>query len=132
MTTAKEPDWVLLNDVLAIHEELLAVHGGLRSVRDLGLLESALSRPRNIWIYKKADIATLAAAYADGIVSNYPFVDGNKRTGFVSAVLFLEFNGLVFSAAEDEVVTMFLGLADKKISRDEIAKWLAKNSHTVL
>jgi death-on-curing protein len=132
VTTAKEPDWVLLNDVLAIHEELLAVHGGLRSVRDLGLLESALSRPRNIRIYKKADIATLAAAYADGIVSNYPFVDGNKRTGFVSAVLFLEFNGLVFSAAEDEVVTMFLGLADKKISRDEIAKWLAKNSHTVL
>lgn len=123
----KDPLWLSLTEVLAVHEKLLALHGGAVGVRDQGLLESAMARPQNLWVYEHADISTLAAAYADGIVSNHPFVDGNKRTGFVAAALFLESNGVEFTAPEEEVVTMTLGLASKNISPTQYAQWLKDN-----
>lgn len=87
-----------------------------------------MARPQNLWAYEHADFYTLAAIYADGIVNNHPFVDGNKRTGFVAAALFLESNGFQFIAPEEEVVTMTLGLASKEISPAQYALWLKDSS----
>ena len=113
-----------MEEVLAIHEELLSLHGGAMGLRVPGLLVSALERSKNLWVYEQADLFSLAAAYADEIVNNHPFVDGNKRTGFVTAVLFLESNGLDFAAPEEEVVTMILGLASRKTSSAALTLWL--------
>ena len=89
----KEPVWIRLDVVLAMHEEALMLHGGPEGVRDLGLLESALARPKNLFVYGEQEdvsMAMFAAAYAKGIVANHPFVDGNKRTAFTVSVTFLE------------------------------------------
>jgi len=95
----KEPLWVEERDVIAIHDPLLALHGGAAGLRDRGLLESALARPRQHHAYAaKPDIVAMAALYTAGIVRNHPFVDGNKRTGFVIGVLFLELDGFDFKA----------------------------------
>lgn len=123
-----EPTWLSPAEILAIHEELLALHGGATGVRNQSLLESALDRPKNLFHHEGADLFTLARVYADGIVNNHPFVDGNKRTGFVAAVLFIECNGFVFSAPEEEVVTMILGLAAKTTSKEVLALWLRDSS----
>ena len=128
MSRAEEPLWILLPEILAVHEKLLAVFGGPPGIRDIALLESALDRPKNQWGYVDADYFSLAAAYADGIINNHPFVDGNKRTGFIAAALFLETNGYKFNASEAQVVTMTLGLADKSFSAIEYAQWLRDNS----
>lgn len=124
--------WISLSEVLAIHEKLLALHGGGTGVRDLGLLKSALARPETFLEYeKRTDIFDLASVYADGIVNNHPFVDGNKRAGFIAAALFIETNGYRFSGTEVDVVTMTVGLADKSFSREEYAKWLRESSELV-
>ena len=107
-----EPVWIDDRDALAIHDRMLVLHGGASGVRDSGLLESALARPQQRQAY--ASIATLidlAAAYAFGIVGNHPFIDGNKRTGFVVSVLFLELNGSRFEAAENEAAEAILRMA---------------------
>src|SRR3990167_3961748 len=96
----KPPVWVLRATVLALHEQLLAEFGGSSGIRDTGLLESALARPENLFAYGKPDIVDLAASYGAGLVKNHPFVDGNKRIGFMVAVLFLELNGYRFEAGE--------------------------------
>jgi death-on-curing protein len=89
-----EPVWIDERDALALHTRLLALYGGAPGVRDPGLLESATARPRHLHAYAdKPDVIQLAAAYTTGIIRNHPFVDGNKRTGFVAGVLFLEMNG---------------------------------------
>jgi death-on-curing protein len=120
--------WLSVIEILAVHEKLLALFGGATGFRGLGLLESAISRAQNFYLHEKPNIFDLAAIYADGIVNNHPFVDGNKRTGFVAAILFLESNGLEFFGAETEAVIMTVGLADKSISRDQYAEWLKQNS----
>ncbi len=123
----KQPIWVQRGIVLIAHDEALAAHGGASGVRDMALLESALARPENLFAYNEADLAALAAAYAFGIIRNHPFVDGNKRTGFMSAVLFLERNGLNFTANEVDAALRTLALAAGEIEEAAFADWLREN-----
>jgi death-on-curing protein len=114
-----EPVWIDEFDVRVLHERLLAIHGGLAGVRDEGLSNSAIARPRQIANYEpNADLIDLASAYTVGIVKNHPFIDGNKRTGFVVGVLFLELNGHRFTAMEadaaDAVLAVAAGILDER------------------
>ncbi len=120
----RQPQWLIEPAVLAIHQRMLYEFGGAEGVRDQGLLDAALARPRHVWQYEEADIFELAAAYAFGIVSNHPFVDGNKRTGFAAAFAFLDINGYQLEATEAEVVVMTVGLAAKSVKQPEYAAWL--------
>jgi death-on-curing protein len=105
----KEAIWVDKRDALALHDHLLALHGGAAGLRDEGLLESALARPRQYSAYSKAaDLIDMAAVYTAGIVQNHPFIDGNKRTGFVAGILFLELNGYRFTASEEDAAKAVL------------------------
>lgn len=124
-----EPIWLNREDCLAIHDMMLAQHGGLAGVRDAGLLESALAKPRNLFAYSSPTLPEMAASYATGIIRNHPFLDGNKRTGFMLAATFLELNGMKFAATEESVVHMTLGLADGKLKPAGYAKWLTENSN---
>ena len=124
----KKPVWLDRTDCLAIHEMMLAQHGGLTGVRDEGLLESALAKTQNLLAYGSPTLAELAASYAAGIVRNHPFLDGNKRTGFMMAATFLESNGLVFAATEESVVEKTLALAAGKLEESGYAAWLKTNS----
>jgi death on curing protein len=108
----KEPVWIDERDALALHERLLALHGGAEGLRDGALLKSALARPQQHFAYAESpDMVDMAAVYTGGIVRNHPFVDGNKRTGFVVGVLFLELNGYRFNASEEDAAQMVLELA---------------------
>jgi death on curing protein len=124
----KEPNWIEKADFLAVHSELLALFGGLDGLRDPGRLDAALDRPKNLFAYEDPDIFDLAASYAHGIVVNHPFNDGNKRTGFVTAALFLETNGLSLTATEEAAVSMTLALASTEMSEKAYARWLADSS----
>lgn len=125
----KPPTWIEKRDVLGIHERLLAVHGGISGLRDEGLLESALARPKHRLAYGKAgDMPVLAACYTTGIIQNHPFIDGNKRTGFVIGVLFLELNGFQFAASEEDVVTAVFAVAEGAMKEDSFADFLRSNS----
>jgi len=124
----KEPVWLNRIDCLAIHEMMLAQHGGLAGVRDEGLLESALAKPQNLFAYGSPILADLAASYAAGIIHNHPFLDGNKRTGFLVAAAFLELNGMVFTATEESVVETTLKLAAGDLKEAGYAAWLKSNS----
>lgn len=124
----KEPLWLNRQDCLAIHEMVLAQHGGLAGVRDECLLESALSKPRNLFAYAKPTLPELAASYAAGIIRNHPFLDGNKRTGFMLAATFLETNGFDFTASEESVVERTLALAAGQLNQGGYAAWLKDNS----
>lgn len=121
----REPDWIGLDLVLAIHDEQLAEHGGAVGVRDLGLLQSALARPRNRQAYSRASLATLAASYGHGIVSNHPFLDGNKRTSLVVAELFLILNGQLLVATDEVLAMTWLKLAAGSLSEKQLASWIA-------
>lgn len=106
------PVWIDERDVLTLHDRLLALHGGAVGLRDNGLLKSALARARQHLAYaESADIVDMATAYTAGIVRNHPFVDGNKRTGFVVGILFLELNGYSFTASEEDAAQAVLELA---------------------
>jgi death-on-curing protein len=113
--------------VLIAHDEALVAHGGARGLRDAGLLDSALARPRNLHAYGEEDAAALAAAYAFGVVRNHPFVDGNKRTAFLTAALFLELNGFRFVADEVYATVRTLALAAGEIEAADFAAWLRAN-----
>ena len=120
-----EPVWVRDEVVLAIHHRQLSEHGGLDGVRDVGLLQSALARPRNLGAYSnESDLAALAAAYAFGISRNHPFIDGNKRTALVVCETFLNLNGLFLQAPREERYLTFLNLADGSLSEEELAAWI--------
>ena len=114
--------------MLAIHDRLLAEHGGAAGLRELALLESALARPQQVFAYGKPSLFELAAAYAASIIRNHPFVDGNKRTGFMAAYVFLGRNQVEFVADESEVVVRTLALAGGKMTEKEYASWLEQNS----
>lgn len=120
----KEPIWVADGVVYALQEDLLARYGGLGGVRDTSMLESALHRPRNLFLYGKPSLFDLAAAYAYGVVKNLPFIDGNKRAGFMLAVVFLEANGRIFTAPDEEVVVMTRALAAGEMPEKGYAAWL--------
>ena len=124
----KEPEWVLRETVLTLHEQSLAQFGGLAGIRDEGLLDSALGRPQNLFAYGKPTLFALAASYAFGLAKNHPFIDGNKRTAFVTAVLFLELNGLRFSAEEADAAVRTLALAAGEMTEAEYEAWLKANS----
>jgi death-on-curing protein len=125
----QEPLWISNRAVLAIHKEQLAEHGGLSGLRDEGLLESALSRPRNLFVYEEsADIFMLAAAYAYGIAKNHPFVDGNKRTALTVSMAFLDRNGWDVVAQKDEEYLTFFHLADGSLSEEELAQWFRSHA----
>jgi death-on-curing protein len=113
-----------------MHEEALMLHGGPEGVRDLGLLESALARPKNLLAYSEEtpSMARLAASYAKGIVANHPFVDGNKRTAFTVSVTFLRLNGLELTASKEDRVLTFWSLADGSLSDDQLAAWFEQNT----
>lgn len=108
---------------MAAHAEQLAEHGGGEGVRDAGMLDSAMARPRNLAEYGEPDIAALAASYAFGIARNHPFVDGNKRTAAVVSETFLMLNGYALDASDAEVVVAFVALAAGELSEDELADW---------
>jgi death-on-curing protein len=121
----KEPTWIEERETLAIHELLLAAHGGAAGVRDPGLLDSALARPHQHFSYATAwDVFDLAAIYTAGIVRNHPFVDGNKRTGFVIGILFLELNGFSFRATEEDATQAVFNLTEGKLDEASYAAWL--------
>jgi death-on-curing protein len=120
--------WIEESVVWAVHEAQLAEHGGLAGVRDAGLLASALARPINLAAYGDADTAALAAAYAFGIARNHPFIDGNKRTAFVCAELFLALNGVALLAEDATCVGTMLALASGELPETEFAAWLRSYS----
>ncbi len=119
-----EPRWVSKSSALAIHDRQLAEHGGPSGVRDAGAFESALARPVNRWAYGEDDLFTLAAAYAFGIASNHPFVDGNKRTAWTIARVFLIKNKLDVEFGEHEAIDLVQSLAAGDLSEDQLADWL--------
>ena len=125
----KEPTWVRLDAVLAIHRRQLSEHGGLDGIRDEGMLESALGRPTNKYSYEspKPSLAQLAAAYAFGIAKNHPFIDGNKRTAFVVCELFLRLNKQGLEASAEGKYIIFLSLADGTLSEEALAQWIAEH-----
>jgi death-on-curing protein len=121
-----EPVWIEKAECFAFHDALLAWFGGLGGIRDEGLLDSALNRPLHLFHYGEPSLFDLAAAYAEGIVKNHPFLDGNKRSVLMAAALFLESNGFVFQAPEEEAVLQTLALAADAIGADEFSAWLAR------
>ena len=122
--------WVWIDPavVLAVHDEQLSEHGGAAGVRDAGLLDSALARPRNLAHYGAPDVCELAAAYAFGLVKNHPFLDGNKRTAFVATELFLMLNGWRLTAKDTDCVLTMLGLAGSDIDEPRYADWLRRHA----
>jgi death-on-curing protein len=124
----REPVWIDEREVLAIHDRLLALNGGAAGVRDHGLLQSALARPRQHHAYAEtSDIIAMAALYTSGIVRNHPFVDGNKRAAFVVGILFLELNGISFKASEADATRAVLDLAAGAIDEEAYDVWLRTN-----
>ncbi len=124
-----QPLWIDERDTLTLHDRLLALHGGAAGVRDDALLKSALARPQQIHAYADApDLIDLAAAYTAGIVRNHPFIDGNKRTGFVVGILFLELNGYRFTASEEDAAQAVLGLAASTLDEQGYAAFLRANA----
>ena len=107
-----EPEWVELEIIESIHYRQLSEHGGMDGIRDRGMLESALSRPQQAWIYGISDLCALAAAYAFGIAKNHPFLDGNKRVAFFATDVFLRLNGWKFEVNAHETYTLLSGLLE--------------------
>jgi death on curing protein len=125
----RKPIWIEERDVLAIHDRLLAAHGGGPGLRDKGLLQSALARPLQRQAYAdQPDVIEMAVLYAAGIVRNHPFVDGNKRTGLVTGILFLELNGFSFMASEEDATQAVSGLAGGMLDEAAYTAWLRANS----
>lgn len=115
--------WVSREVVEAVHDRQLAEHGGGTGVRDAGLLESALARPQNQYHYGETDLAAVAAAYAFGIARNHPFIDGNKRTAWVAARLFLRLNEVALEFDKAEATVMMQQLAAGELEEETVAAW---------
>ena len=125
----RAPEWIDERDALALHERLLALHGGRPGLRDGALLKSALARPLQHHAYRsEADVVDLAALYTAAIVSNHPFVDGNKRTGFLVGILFLELNGYRFTASEEVAAQAVIDLAARRMSDAQYGVFLRAHS----
>lgn len=126
---ANEPwVWIEPHVILAVHEEQLAEHGGAGGLRDAGLLESALAKPRNLVSYGQPDAADLAASYGFGLARNHPFIDGNKRTAFVAVELFMALNGWVLGADDANCVLTMLSVAAGELSEAGLATWIRQHS----
>lgn len=124
----REPKWIDKRALLLLHEESLSAFGGARGLRDEGLLDSALDRARNQFLYEgDVDLAALAAAYGFGIAKNHPFVDGNKRAAFLGLGLFLAINGKRLRAEQVDAIRTILGLAAGTIDEKQLAEWVRAN-----
>lgn len=126
-----EPTWVIPTAIRQVHRQQLEQFGGLAGIRDEGMLESALAKPLNQWHYGTPSIFDLAASYAFGIAMNHPFVDGNKRTAFVTSALFLQLNGYQLTADEVNAAETFLALAAGELSEAELSDWFSKHSKPI-
>lgn len=125
----KEPVWVLQEVVIAVHQSLLAEHGGAPGIRDEALLEPALNRPRQRFEYTdEPSIFDLAASYCYGLANNHPFVDGNKHIAFTIAAMFLELNGCSLDAPEPNTVVIIEKLAAGNLSEDDLSTWFGECS----
>jgi death-on-curing protein len=120
--------WLKPETVSAIHDELIAEHGGPPGLRDGNLLASALARPEHLAGYGKPSVFDLAAAYAHGLAKNHPFVDGNKRTALMACYVFLRLNGYRLEATEADAVATFVALAAGKLTEGKLSAWLKANS----
>ena len=120
----KKPDWINPAAVLHFHCESLLEFGGAPGIRDNGAIESALARPRNLLAYGHPDLCDLATAYTAGICQNHGFVDGNKRTAFLTGFTFLYINGFTIAATQAEVIAAMLSLADHSLDEGGYAAWL--------
>lgn len=124
------PKWISARIATAIHDEAIYEFGGLAGIRDHGLLESALDRPRNLFAYEPgSSIFELAAALCFGVAKNHPFNDGNKRTALLSTRAFLYLNGQVLEPAQQDEVATLLAVADSSLDEQRLAMWLRLNSH---
>jgi death-on-curing protein len=125
-----DPIWISTELAIAIHKRQLAEHGGADGVRDMGLLESAINRPRHLFAYEQPtpEVPALAAAYAFGIARNHAFIDGNKRTAYVVCRTFLLLNGYDLTAPREERYRTFLDLAAGSVSQEQLTTWLTANS----
>lgn len=123
-----EPRWLSLEEVLVIHERQLATFGGAAGMRDQGALESALSRPKNKWLYEDASLVQMGSAYGFGLARNHPFVDGNKRVAFLSMSAFLRLNGLRFAPTQPSATAMMISLAAGDIDEAGLARWISDNT----
>jgi len=127
----REPIWVPRIAVGIIHARLVSTFGGLQGVRDVGLVESAVDRPRNRWLYEQGvDLADLAASYCIGLTKNHGFIDGNKRTAFQTMFVFLDTNGLELVADETDVVALMLDVATGEIDERVVAQWIRQHAST--
>lgn len=126
----KEPKWLKLSWLKAIHADQIQQHGGSSGIRDEGLIESALKRAQNRWSYEndEVDIADLAASYCHGLAKNHGFIDGNERIAFQAMYVFLGINGYIFTASEENVVQTIVDLASGELSETGIAKWIREPS----
>ena len=126
---SSEPRWISKKALLLLHEESLSEFGGARGLRDEGLLESALARPRNFHAYHPgATLAELAASYGYGVSKNHSFVDGNKRAAFLCIGLFLAINGHRLAASQVDAVNTMLSVANGTLTEEGLALWIAQNS----
>lgn len=125
-----EPDFLSVEDVAQIHDEQIAVYGGATGVRDHGLLESAVAMPRASFgeAYLHEDLAHMAAAYAFHIAQNQPFLDGNKRTGLVAALVFLELNGITVLDPQERLYDAMIAIAGRRMDKDGLAELLRELS----
>lgn len=132
MMRSSEPRWVPTIVVESLHHLQILEHGGLPGVRQLTALEAALDRPKQRWIYGELkSIPSLAAAYAEALVRTHAFSDGNKRTGFLVAVVFLGLNGFGFEASNESVVLMIQRLAAGLLGWDELEAWFVENARAL-
>jgi death on curing protein len=122
-----EPFWLTRQIIVAIHDEQLTIHGGASGLRDEGMLESALDRPKNKRSYEQTELAELAAAYTFGIARNHPFIDGNKRTSLLALYTFLGVNGVDFVVPEAEAAAMILALAAGEVDGAGLTRWIRDN-----
>jgi len=124
MTDALAPRFLGADVARAVHDRQLAEHGGLAGVKDDGLLESAIARPLNKFAYGEEDRCALAASYAFGIARNHPFADGNKRTAWVMARLFLKLNGVEIAFDKSDAIRTMVAMAAGELTEESFAGWL--------
>jgi death-on-curing protein len=122
-----EPIWINKSTVIITHNFLIDRHGGSHGIRDEALLDSALAKPINLYAYEQGDIYDMAASYSYGIAKNHPFIDGNKRTAFMTAYTFLGLNGLLLEVTDGEAVVMTVALANGEMPVEGYTQWLRDN-----
>jgi death-on-curing protein len=127
MSEASVPQWLMYDQVIAIHSRQLRRFGGAAGLRDEGLLRSALERPLNKWHYEQAQLPQLAAAYGFGLAKNHAFVDGNKRIAFMSMLVSLRKNNVRFAPDPAEATAMMMSLAAGEVSEESLARWIRDN-----